>query len=103
MIFVDDYKDERRVAEVDYCVALAHRGEGYAPDALRAVIRYLFDVIGFHRVEAVYNMDNAASGRVLAKAGMRFEGVLRGRAMRIGADGFPEDLNLCALLATDDR
>lgn len=101
MIFVDDYKDERRVAEVDYCVSSAHRGKGYAPEALRAVIRYLFDVVGFHRVEAVYNMDNVASGRVLSKAGLRFEGVLRGRAMRIGADGFPEDLNLCAILATD--
>lgn len=101
MIFVDDYKDARRVAEVDYCVSAAHRGKGYAPEALRAVIRFLFDVVGFHRVEAVYNMDNVASGRVLAKVGMRFEGVMRGRAMRIGADGFPEDLNLCAIVATD--
>ena len=102
MIFVDDYKDERRVAEVDYCIAKNQRGKGFAPEALRAVIRHLFDAVGFFRIEAVYNMDNSASGRVLEKAGMRFEGVLRGRALRIGADGFPEDLNMCAILATDD-
>jgi RimJ/RimL family protein N-acetyltransferase len=101
MVFVDDYREDRRVAEVDYCVARGHRGRGFAPEALRAVIRHLFERVGFHRVEAVYNMDNKASARVLMKAGMRFEGVLRGRALRIGADGFPEDLNLCAILATD--
>jgi len=102
MIFVDDYKDERRVAEVDYCIAKEQRGKGFAPEALRAVIRYLFDVVKFFRIEAVYNMDNGASGRVLEKVGMRFEGILRGRALRIGVDGFPEDLHMCAILATDE-
>lgn len=102
MLFVDAYSDERRVAEVDYCIAKTHRGHGYAPEALRAVIRHLFDTVGFYRVEAVYNMDNQASGRVLTKAGMRYEGVLRGRALRIGADGYPEDLHICAILATDE-
>lgn len=103
MIFLDSYAQPRRTAEVDYCIVHPHRGKGYAPEALRLVIDHLFDAVGFHRVEAVYNLYNNASGRVLEKAGMRFEGILRGRALRIGEDGYPEDLKLCAILATDRR
>lgn len=103
LLFLDEYTDARRTGEVDYCIARAHRGKGYAPEALRHAIDHLFDEVGFYRIEAVYNLSNDASGRVMEKVGMQFEGVLRGRALRLGADGYPEGLNLRAILATDRR
>ena len=65
--------------EVGYSFGRQWWGQGYATEALRAVISYLIDQVGVNRVEAVHDPDNPASGRVMAKCGMRQEGVLRAR------------------------
>ena len=45
-------------------------GKGYATEVAHAVIEYGFKHINLNRVDAVARVDNAASGRVLEKAGM---------------------------------
>ncbi len=65
-------------AEIGYCMGMAFRGRGLMPEALRAVTAYLFESAGMHRVWAGHDVNNPASGRVMAKAGMKKEGVLRG-------------------------
>ena len=52
-------------------------GQEIMPEALKAVITYLFDEVGFNRVAACHDSDNPKSGRVMEKAGMKFEGILR--------------------------
>ncbi len=47
------------------------------PEALKAVMDYLFDVVGLNRVAACHDANNAKSGRVMEKAGMKLEGTLR--------------------------
>ena len=47
------------------------------PEALRAVLDYLFDTAGAERIMAGHDTENPASGRVMEKAGMRPEGVRR--------------------------
>lgn len=64
-------------AELGYVVAGPHRGRGYASEAARAVIRYGFDHQRLERVYAYHFDRNAASGRVLVKAGMTLEGRAR--------------------------
>lgn len=86
--------------EVGYWVAVAEWGKGYATDATRRVIAFAFDVLGLHRVEAHHFTGNEASGRVMQRAGMRVEGVMRGAVFR---DGTPRDLALYAILRTDPR
>ena len=46
-------------------------------EALRRVMDYLFDVVGLNRVAACHDVDNPRSGRVMDKAGMTREGILR--------------------------
>ena len=65
------------------------RGTGSATEAARVVLAHAHDVLGFRRVIAIANPENAGSRRVLTKIGMRDEGV---RAM--GEP--PEDLALYA-------
>ncbi len=65
-------------AEIGYCVGRAYWGQGIMPEALRAVMDYLFDTVGLSRVWAGHDVRNPNSGRVMEKAGMKFEGVLRG-------------------------
>ena len=64
-------------AEMGYCMSRAYWGQGPMPEALRAVMDYLFDVVGLNRVAACHDANNPKSGRVMEKAGMKPEGILR--------------------------
>ena len=63
--------------EVGYCLGRRWWGRGIATEALRALVDFLFAQVNFHRIAAVHDPDNPASGRVMQKAGMAREGVLR--------------------------
>ena len=84
--------------EIGYCLSRSFWGRGIMPEALRAVIRYLFDTAGFYRIAARHDAENLKSGRVMEKAGMLREGVARG-SERNGR-GFC-DMVLYALLRSD--
>ncbi|HLA64474.1 MAG TPA: GNAT family N-acetyltransferase [Rhodothermales bacterium] len=64
-------------AEVGYVVAPPHWGQGYAPEAVAAVCDLALVLPEVHRFWAVCDVENAASARVLEKAGLQYEGVLR--------------------------
>ena len=63
-------RDDDGRTELGYWIARAHWGNGYAPEAARAVLR-LAKTLGHRRVVAGHFVDNPASGRVLAKIGFR--------------------------------
>jgi ribosomal-protein-alanine N-acetyltransferase len=62
--------------EVNYYVASRDRGQGLAPEALKALLRFGFDDIGLTRIQARCEPDNLGSERVMQKVGMKFEGLL---------------------------
>lgn len=64
-------------AEIGYCMSSSYWGQGIMPEALKAVMDYLFDVVGLNRVAACHDVNNPKSGRVMEKAGMKLEGTLR--------------------------
>ena len=64
--------------EFGYSLSRAHWGKGIMPEALRAVLRYLFTEVGFYRLHAKHDTRNPKSGRVMEKCGMQYEGTLRG-------------------------
>ena len=64
-------------AIMGYCMSRTHWRKGIMAEALTAVIAFLFDQVGFNRVEADHDPNNPASGRVMEKSGMRHEGILR--------------------------
>ncbi|MBQ9765620.1 MAG: GNAT family N-acetyltransferase [Lachnospiraceae bacterium] len=64
-------------ADVGYCMGKAWWGKGIMPEALRAVIAYFFEEVGLNRVAACHDVNNPKSGRVMQKAGMKQEGILR--------------------------
>ena len=61
-------------ATVGYYVDEAHNGLGVASEALRQIVRFAFEEIGLHRVEASVMDHNHASKRVISKAGLRHVG-----------------------------
>ena len=59
-----------------YALGRDYWGNGYMTEALTAVLRHLFS-LGYNRVEANHYIENPASGRVMEKAGMQYEGLIR--------------------------
>lgn len=70
-------------ADLGYVFARAEWGKGFATEALRAVVDAAFTDPAVYRVWAVCDLENPASARVMEKAGMTREGILR-RFMRHG-------------------
>jgi|SRR5690349_9915963 len=65
------------LGEIGYWVGMPFWGRGYATEAAREVVRYGFETCGLQRIYAAHFARNPASGRVLQKAGMQYEGTLR--------------------------
>lgn len=64
-------------AELGYCIGSRWWGRELMPEAGRAVVRYLFESVGFRRIAATHARENLKSGRVMQKIGMKYEGTLR--------------------------
>lgn len=91
---------DNRSAEVGYSLARSQWNKGLMTEALREVIRFGFEEMSLHRVEAQHETTNPASGRVMQKVGMRKEGDLRGRLYNKGRY---VDVSLYAILREDPR
>ena len=67
-----------RRAEVGYWIGAAHRGRGYATEALRALTDWALGERGLYRVMLLADRENTGSRRVAERAGFTHEGSLRG-------------------------
>ncbi|MCM1054735.1 MAG: GNAT family N-acetyltransferase [Bacteroides sp.] len=76
-ISVVSIKENIEGAEIGYCMGTKWWGREIMPEAGKAVIQYLFEQVGFHRIAAYYDKNNPKSGRVMQKIGMVYEGTLR--------------------------
>ena len=64
-------------AELGYWVGKPFWNHGYATEAARALLAFGFDELHLNRIHAAHLARNPASGRVLQKVGMVFEGIAR--------------------------
>jgi RimJ/RimL family protein N-acetyltransferase len=67
---------ERETAEIGYWTAVAARGRGVAPAAVRAVTDWVFDALAgtsLRQIMLVHDVGNPASCRVAEKAGYPFQ------------------------------
>ena len=72
-------------AYVGYWIAESQAGNGLAPEAVALTLRFGFDVLRLHRIEAAIVPRNAASRRVAEKLGLRNEGTSVGLLQIRGA------------------
>ena len=63
--------------DIGFTISPGHQGGGYATEAVRLLLAYLFTTRGKHRVIAYCDPRNAASVALLQRLGMRREGHLR--------------------------
>lgn len=76
-ISVIDMNEKTLSAELGWVIGSAWWGQGYMTEIARAVIDFLIKEVGFNRVMAAHASQNTASGRVMEKIGMHYEGRLR--------------------------
>jgi RimJ/RimL family protein N-acetyltransferase len=81
---------EHRV-EIGYVLARDRWGQGLMTEAVQAVVDWALARPGLYRVWAVTDVDNRASARVLEKAGLLREGLLRRWLVRPGLGSEPRD------------
>ncbi len=71
-------------AEIGYWLGVPYWGRGFVTEAAAAVVAYAFEHLGVNRVFAFHFARNPASGRVLARVGMRPEGTMRQHLVKWG-------------------
>ena len=102
-----------RSAGAGYWISQRYAGRGVTPFALAMAIDHAFDELRLHRVEVNIRPENAASLRVVAKLGLRDEGLRRAylhvdgawrdhRTFAVTAEEVPDGL-LARWLATRPR
>lgn len=70
--------DERvESVEIGYCIGKRFWNKGYMTEALTVIIRFFINEVGAGRVWARHDTENPNSGKVMAAAGMDYEGTLR--------------------------
>jgi len=97
-ISVVDRDDTVNDCEVGYILSKDYWGQGLMTEALKAVLNYLLQDADFNRVTARFVTANPASGRVMAKAGMSYEGTFRQAVLHKGQ---VKDFSVYGILKSD--
>jgi len=84
-------------AEIGYWMEKSMRGKGIGTIAAKMITEYGLRTLGFRRIDALADVDNSASQKLLVRAGYEKEGILRNKVTR--DDGRQIDMALFA--ATD--
>lgn len=77
--------------ELGYVLARAYWGRGYMTEVVKALVQWGLEQPEIQRIWAVCDLDNPASARVMEKAGMRREGVLRRWSVHPNISAEPRD------------
>ena len=78
--------------ETGYSLAKSEWGKGYMSEAVKAVADMALNEMGVYRVWAVCDLENIGSARVLEKAGMEKEGILKRFVIHINRSEEPRDV-----------
>lgn len=94
---IDPRIDEHKVA-IGYVRKRANQGKGYMTESTRAIIDWAFGQPSIYRVYATTDVENFASQRVLEKAGMQREGLLRKFIVHPNISDVPRDSYMYAIV-----
>jgi len=83
---------------IGYVLARPHWGKGYMTEAVRVVVDWLLRQPDIYRVFATCDVDNPASAKVMEKAGMKYEGLLRRHMIHPNISEEPRDCLMYAVV-----
>ncbi len=69
--------EDIEMVHIGYCIGRNRWHRGYTSEALKRLVKFFFEEVGVRRIESRHDPRNPYSGKVMQKAGLRFEGVMR--------------------------
>lgn len=69
--------EDPRLAELGYTLAKEYQGQGFAQEAVSAILTYAFRNLALHRIAAIVDTRNGGSIKLLERLGFRREGLTR--------------------------
>jgi ribosomal-protein-alanine N-acetyltransferase len=69
--------EDVKMVHIGYCIGRAWWRKGYTSEALLRLVRFFFEEVGVNRIESRHDPRNPNSGKVMQKAGLRYEGTFR--------------------------
>ena len=72
---------DNKVFELGHCYSKETWGKGIATEVFNKVISFLFDEVAVEVIIAKHNENNPASGKVMQKVNMKYDGILRSRVI----------------------
>jgi [ribosomal protein S5]-alanine N-acetyltransferase len=85
-------------ADFGYVLMKSRWGRGLMTEALKRVVEFAFTHDTIYRVWGVCDVDNAASARVMEKAGLAREGVLRKFSVHPNISDVPRDVYVYSII-----
>ncbi|WNJ20684.1 GNAT family N-acetyltransferase [Pontibacter sp. G13] len=76
-------------------------GNGYVSEAVKTMIDAAFQLPAVFRVEGICEASHEASGRVMTKGGMSYEGLLRSHTVLPNISEAPSDMRMYAIVRDD--
>lgn len=76
-ISVHSQNDENFSCAIGYSIHPNFQNLGFCTEALKKVIKFLLEEVGYYRIVCKYRGDNIASKKVMEKSGMKYEGTQR--------------------------
>ncbi|MDR3609694.1 MAG: GNAT family N-acetyltransferase [Ignavibacteriaceae bacterium] len=70
--------------EIGYWIGFKYWNKGYCSEAAAAVIKYAFEELKLNKIHAQHMAHNVASGFVMQKCGMEYEGYLKQHYVKQG-------------------
>lgn len=77
LIDLYDFNLNEMTCSVGYELGYNWWNKGYGTEALKAVLRFAFNEVKVNEVSATHNTDNPASGRIMEKAGMQKDRIVK--------------------------
>ncbi|MEL6591571.1 MAG: GNAT family N-acetyltransferase [Bacteroidota bacterium] len=76
-IGLNDWEKQHRKAEFGLWLLPKYWGKGYIQEAVPQMMRYAFEEMKLHRIEAFVESENQASQKALQRLGFQHEGTMR--------------------------
>ncbi len=96
-----DLRRAQHTADFGYVLARPFWGKGIVAEALKALVDWSLAQPDIWRATAFCDAENPASARVMEKAGMRYEGLLRRYFVHPNVSAAPRDCTLYAKVKED--
>jgi [ribosomal protein S5]-alanine N-acetyltransferase len=92
------WKPNHRSAEFGYVLSPLYWKQGIMTEAVKALIDFGFTKMDLNRIQARCYVENVASERIMQKAGLQFEGIMR---QAVIVKNVKQDLKIYAILKED--